>query len=97
MKAGHRRIVQGSPVMKGAVFLIRRFLTVAGLLFAILVASGLIKGRAVDQVIGDAVLWALLAATVFTGSRYYQAKKGIACALCTDTDEENHPADPKAR
>lgn len=74
--------------MKSTAFWIGRFCTVVAIVFAILLVAGLLRGRPVATVLADSLLWALVSATIFTVSRYYQARKGIACALCRDTVED---------
>jgi hypothetical protein len=74
--------------MKSKEFWVKRYLWVAGIVFMILMAAALLRGRGVDTALTESFIWALVAAAVFTGSRYYQARKGIACALCKDTVED---------
>ncbi|MDB5933428.1 MAG: hypothetical protein JWQ01_772 [Massilia sp.] len=74
--------------VRGIRFWIGRFCWMTGIVFAILVLAGLLRGRAVEMTLVESVLWALVSSSVFTGWRYYQARKGVACALCRDTVEE---------
>ncbi len=74
--------------MKSKEFWVKRFLWVAGIAFMVLMAAALLRGRSVDTAQSESFIWALVTAGVFTGSRYYQARKGIACALCNDTVED---------
>ena len=74
--------------MKSNAFWIGRFCTMVAIVFAILLVAGLLRGRAAATVLADALLWSLVSASIFTGFRYYQARKGVACALCRDTVED---------
>jgi hypothetical protein len=51
-------------------------------------AASLLRGRAVETALSESFLWALISSVVFTGWRYYQARRGVACALCRDTVED---------
>jgi hypothetical protein len=73
--------------MKPIAFWIRRFLLVAGAMTLIIVASKLLRGFALEQVLSESFLWGLTASAIFTGYRYYKASKGVACAMCRDTLE----------
>ena len=70
--------------MKSPMFWITRFLQVLALVFVILLAAEIIKGGTVAGGWLDSAIWSSVAATVFTGSRYYRARRGQACALCQD-------------
>ncbi len=74
--------------MKSTRFWIGRFCLVVALAFVILMAASLLRGRPVQTALTDSITWAMIAAAIFTGSRYYQARKGVACALCKDTVED---------
>jgi hypothetical protein len=74
--------------MKSTGFWIGRFCLAAGIAFLILVVASLLRGRALETALTDSAVWALVSSAVFTGSRYYQARKGVACALCKDTVED---------
>lgn len=74
--------------MKSKEFWVRRFLWVSGIVFMILMAASLLRGRAMETALSESFVWALVSAAIFTGWRYYQARKGVACALCKDTVED---------
>jgi hypothetical protein len=74
--------------MKSTQFWVRRFLWVTGIVCMILIAAALLRGRSLDTALSESFAWALVASAIFTGSRYYKARKGIACALCRDTVED---------
>ena len=74
--------------MKSTWFWVRRYFVVAGAAFVLLVAVGLLKGRALERAVTESLLWASVAASVFTTVRYRSARKGEACALCRDTVDD---------
>ncbi len=74
--------------MKSKAFWVKRFLWMTGMVFMVVMAAALLKGRAIETSLSDSFIWALVSAGVFTGWRYYQARKGVACALCKDTVED---------
>ena len=74
--------------MKSTGFWVRRYIVVAGGVFVILVAAGLLKGRDLDRAVPESLFWAVVTAAVFTAFRYRSARKGEACALCRDTVED---------
>jgi hypothetical protein len=72
----------------GTVFWIRRFLWVFTLAFAIITASQfLLRGRTPGDAALQGLIWAGIAASVFTATRLYRSRKGQHCALCRDTPE----------
>jgi hypothetical protein len=71
----------------GTAFWIRRFLLVFTGAFALIAASHLVRGRAIEHALAEAVLWATLTAAVFTGARIVQSRRGQHCAVCRDTPE----------
>lgn len=73
--------------MKSKEFWVKRFLWVTGIVFMILMAASLLRGRTVEAALSESFVWALISSGAFTGWRYYQARKGVACALCKDTVE----------
>lgn len=74
--------------MKSTAFWVRRYFVVAGGVFILLVAVGLLKGRDPERVALESLFWAVVTAAVFTAVRYRKARKGEACALCRDTVED---------
>jgi hypothetical protein len=72
----------------GTVFWIRRFLSVFALAFAIITASQfLLRGRTPADAALQGLVWAGIAASLFTATRLYRSRKGQHCALCRDTPE----------
>jgi hypothetical protein len=74
--------------MKSKEFWVKRYLWAAGIVFMILMAAALLRGRTIEEALTASFVWALVSSAVFTGWRYYQARKGVACALCKDTVED---------
>jgi len=71
----------------GTMFWIKRFLTVLVGAFLIIGAAQMLKGHDLPYSVTQAAIWGAVAATVFTGARLYQSRKGRHCALCKDTPE----------
>ena len=63
------------------LFWVRRYVVVAALMFVILMASVAIKGGSLPGMVLENLFWSTLSAAVFVSFRYYQASKGVACAL----------------
>ena len=63
---------------------VRRYLWTTGIVFMLLMAASLLRGRATERALSESFTWALLSAAVFTGWRYRQARRGATCALCKD-------------
>lgn len=74
--------------MKSTEFWVKRFLWMTGIVFMILMAAALFRDRAMDTALTESFIWALVSSAVFTGWRYSQARKGVACAMCRDTVED---------
>jgi len=53
-------------------------------------AASLLRGRAMETALSESFMWALLSSAVFTGWRYHNARKGVACAMCRDTLEDSN-------
>jgi hypothetical protein len=71
----------------GFSFWVRRFLTVLAGAFAVICIAQLLKGHDLAYSVIQGAIWALIAATIFTGSRFYQSRQGQHCVLCKDTPE----------
>jgi hypothetical protein len=80
----------------GMLFWIRRYLTVFVLGVLVIGASHLVRGRSLEHAATESLLWAFIAATVFTTARFYQARRGQHCAICRDTSEFHNPSGPQA-
>lgn len=73
--------------MKSKELWVRRFLWMTGIVFMILLGAAMLRGRSIDIALSESFIWALISSGVFTGWRYYQARKQSACRLCKDTPE----------
>lgn len=73
----------------GTSFWIRRFVLVALTLFIIIGGVQYLKGHSAGYSIGQGILWALVSATIFTVSRFYQSRRGQHCALCNDIPDQS--------
>jgi hypothetical protein len=64
---------------------VRRYLRTTCIVFMLLMAASLLRGRETERALAESFTWALVSAAVFTGWRFRQARKGAACALCRQT------------
>jgi hypothetical protein len=64
--------------MKSKEFWVKRFIWMTGMVFMVLMAVDLFKGGSLEEGLSSAFGWALVSAGIFTGTRYYYARKGIA-------------------
>lgn len=65
--------------MRKVLYWAGQYLLAAGSMFALLVAIDvLVRGEAFETGARQSLAWAVLAAGIFIGSRYYQAHKGDA-------------------
>ncbi|MCE3264388.1 MAG: hypothetical protein K0R43_3467 [Pseudoduganella sp.] len=71
----------------GTAFWIKRFLVVLAGAFIVIGVAQLLKGHDLAHAATQAAIWAAIGASIFTGARYWQARKGRHCALCRDTPE----------
>jgi hypothetical protein len=71
--------------MKNKQLWVRRYLWTTGIVFMILLAVSLLRGRETDRALSESLIWALVSAAAFTARRYYLARKGATCALCKET------------
>lgn len=74
----------------GTAFWIKRFLVVMAGASAIICLSQLRKGLGFEYAATQGAIWGVVSAALFTGARYWQARKGQHCALCKDTPEMNN-------
>jgi hypothetical protein len=75
----------------GTFFWVRRFLLVALTMFVIIGGAQLLKGRPPMYSLEQGLIWSLISATIFTVSRFYQARRGQHCALCNDIPSGDAP------
>jgi hypothetical protein len=71
----------------GIDFWIKRFFTVLGGAFLIICAAQLLRGHELPDAALQGTVWGAISATVFTVSRFFQARQGRHCAICNDTPE----------
>ena len=62
------------------------FITVTIILFII----ELLKQHSVLDSLSFAVTWSFITTAIFIGSRIYQSRKGVECALCNDTPDASN-------
>ena len=79
----------------GATFWIRRFLLVFATGLAIITGAQMLKGHTLGYSVSEGLLWAAVAASIFTGGRIYQSRGGQHCAICRDTPETSMQAGVK--
>ena len=81
--------------------LIRGFLVVVAGAFVVIAAAQLLKGNTLEYAATEGLLWAVIAATVFTVARAYRLRKGQYCAVCGDlprrASDESGQAAPSPR
>ena len=59
-----------------------QYLLAASSMFLLLEVTDMLRGEAFGAAWRESLAWAVLAAAIFIGSRYYQAKRGAACRVC---------------
>jgi len=69
-------------------FLVRRFLTALVVAFLIFAGAHLLRGRPGSHAVSEGLVWALISAALFTGTRWYGSRQGQSCPLCADTPDE---------
>ena len=70
--------------MPGITYWIGQFLLASSTMFGLLVVVDLLRGQAFAASWVESLAWAVVAAALFIGSRYRQARKGAECGLCED-------------
>lgn len=71
----------------GAAFWIRRFFLVWTGAFIVIAGVQALKGHDLTYSGIQGLIWATAAAGIFIGSRIYQSRRGVHCAICKDTPE----------
>jgi hypothetical protein len=71
----------------GTRFWIQRFLVVFAGAFLVIAVAQFLKRHDPSYAVKDGLIWAGVAATVFTAARIYQSSRGQHCAVCKDTPE----------
>lgn len=62
------------------------FIGVATLLFIV----ELLKEHSVEASLIFALTWSFISTAIFIGSRLYQSRKGVECALCNDIPDKSN-------
>jgi hypothetical protein len=75
-----------------STFLLRRTLTVFALVFGVLFAVGLLKGRGMAGALEYATLWAFLSTAVFAIVQAIRTQRGASCAVCEGGAREDEEA-----
>lgn len=69
----------------GTAFWIKRFLTVLVGASVVIGGAQMLKGHGLQYCATQGAIWGFLSATVFTGARVFQSRRGQHCAICRDT------------
>ncbi len=72
----------------GAAFWIKRFVIVVAMVFVVLTAVALLRGRALDAALTESAIWSMITSAIFTGVRIYKSRKRQYCAICNDVPPE---------
>jgi len=70
--------------MRPVIYWIGQFLLAAGTMFVLLAAVDLMRGDSLAAAWRQTLAWSAAAAAIFVASRWRQASKGVACAVCKD-------------
>jgi len=70
--------------MRPVTYWIGQFLLAAGTMFLLLAAVDLMGGDSLAATWPATLGWSAAAAAIFVASRWRQASRGIACAVCKD-------------
>lgn len=70
--------------MKHLIHWSGQYLLAASSMFLLLEAVDTLRGEAFGAAWRESLAWAVLAAAIFIGSRYYAAKKATPCVVCPD-------------
>jgi len=73
----------------GFTFWLKRALKTYPIVFVLLLVIELIKQQTIGSAVLFAATWSGVTTAVFIGSRLYQSRKGIDCALCDDIPSSN--------
>lgn len=75
----------------GAAFWVKRYLLAAVPLFAILAAVEWFKGSTALADYLSALVWAMVAAWIFTAGAYRRYRKAEACTMCDNISQRGKP------
>lgn len=70
--------------MRPATYWIGQYLLATGTMFLLLAAVDLMRGDSLAATWPATLGWSAAAAAIFVASRWRQASRGIACAVCKD-------------
>jgi hypothetical protein len=70
--------------MRPVTYWIGQFLLAASTMFLLLAAVDLMRGDSLAATWPATLGWSAAAAAIFVASRWRQASRGIACAVCQD-------------
>lgn len=70
--------------MRPVTYWIGQFLLAAGTMFLLLATVDLMRGDTLAATWPGTLAWSAAAAVIFVASRWRQASRGIACAVCKD-------------
>ncbi len=70
--------------MRPATYWIGQYLLATGTMFLLLAAVDLMRGDTLAATWPATLGWSAAAAAIFVASRWRQASRGIACAVCKD-------------
>lgn len=68
--------------------LLRRFAVATVVGFVLITGGQLLRGRPWEVAAGHGLLWAAIAAAIFTANRWYRLRRGERCAVCGDGPED---------
>jgi len=68
----------------GTTFWIRRYVLTLVLAFVVFAGAHLLRGRSIESSIVEGLIWAVIFASIFVGTRMYRSRKGEPCAIGND-------------
>jgi hypothetical protein len=80
----------------GTTFWIRRYVLTLVLAFVVFAGAHLLRGRPFESSVVEALIWSVIFASIFVGTRMYQSRKGVHCAICNDTPADAKPNHERA-
>ncbi|MCW5558766.1 MAG: hypothetical protein KIT22_13175 [Verrucomicrobiae bacterium] len=70
----------------------KRFLTIFGGVFVILLITRLLRGRTLAEAAVYSAIWSAVSTGIFLATQFYRSRKGQHCELCRDTPEMHEDA-----
>jgi hypothetical protein len=68
--------------MRNVVYWSGQYLLAVSSMFLLLESVDLLRGESFGTAWRESLAWAVLAAAIFIGSRYYRSKQGAPCRPC---------------